>query len=93
MKYLPVYLLMIFALFFTAGCEDLEEVPIYHEPYLNIFANVTADPGLNYVHVFRTTAYGDRTAMRSTVSFTMNSISLLPGINYAMRLLTRRPMP
>lgn len=51
--------LMAAMLFFTA-CEYVEEVVIYHEPYLNIYANVTAaDKDLNYVHVFQTTGYGE----------------------------------
>jgi len=59
MKYLPFYI-MALVLILAAGCEDLEEVTLHHEPYLNIYANVTAaDPALNYVNVFRTTAYGE----------------------------------
>lgn len=51
--------LMAAMLFFSA-CEYVEEVIIYHEPYLNIYANVTAaDKDLNYVHVFNTTGYGE----------------------------------
>lgn len=41
-------------------CSELEEVIIHHEPYLNIFANVSvADPDYNFVHVYRTTGYGE----------------------------------
>lgn len=51
--------LMAAVLFFSA-CEYVEEIIIYHEPYLNIYANVSAaDKDLNYVHVFRTTGYGE----------------------------------
>ncbi|MFO7841497.1 MAG: DUF4249 family protein [Fidelibacterota bacterium] len=54
------FCMMITVLVLFTGCEELEEVQIRHDPYLNIYANVTAaDPDLNYVHVFRTTAYGE----------------------------------
>jgi hypothetical protein len=42
------------------ACSDYEEVIIHHEPYLNIFANVTAaDKSFNFVNVYRTTAFGE----------------------------------
>jgi hypothetical protein len=51
---LPALMLFFFS------CDYVEEVIIYHEPHLNIYANITAaDKSLNYVHVFRTTAYGE----------------------------------
>ncbi len=53
-------ILMMLLLLAMSGCDTLEEVRIYHEPYLNIFANVTvADPELNYVYVYRTTGFGE----------------------------------
>jgi hypothetical protein len=43
-----------------SACSDYEEVIIHHEPYLNIFANVTAaDKSFNFVNVYRTTAFGE----------------------------------
>ncbi|MDD3965458.1 MAG: hypothetical protein WC372_01665 [Candidatus Neomarinimicrobiota bacterium] len=51
---------LLLSLLFISACDYVEEVIIYHEPYLNIYANVTAaDKALNYVHVFRTTGYGE----------------------------------
>ena len=42
------------------ACSDLEEVIIYHEPVLNIYANISvADPAMNFVHVYRTTGFGE----------------------------------
>ncbi|GEM_PF-975539 len=42
------------------SCSDLEEVVIYHEPVLNIYANISAaNPAMNFVHVYRTTGFGE----------------------------------
>lgn len=43
-----------------SACSDWEEVVIHHEPYLNIFGNITAaEKTFNFVHVYRTTAFGE----------------------------------
>ena len=48
---------LIFSIF---SCSEYEQVTIYHEPYLNIFANVTSGgPDSNFVYVLRTTGYGE----------------------------------
>ncbi|MFA6617767.1 MAG: hypothetical protein WCT23_01705 [Candidatus Neomarinimicrobiota bacterium] len=48
---------LIFGLF---SCSDYEEVTIYHTPFLNIFANISAGGAdSNFVHVYRTTGYGE----------------------------------
>ena len=47
-------------LLFLLGCDYVEDVIIHHEPHLNIYANVSADEyERNFVHVFRTTGYGE----------------------------------
>ncbi len=59
MKYIQNITLTLIMIFMVA-CDVLEEVHIYHEPYLNIYANVSAaDPDLNYVCVYHTTGYGE----------------------------------
>jgi hypothetical protein len=58
-KTLYILLTIMLVLGFVA-CSDYEEVIIHHEPYLNIFANVTAaDKSFNFVNVYRTTAFGE----------------------------------
>lgn len=55
-----IKILFFLSLLALAACDYVEDVIIYHEPYLNIYANVTAaDKSLNYVHIFRTTGYGE----------------------------------
>lgn len=49
--------ILVFGLF---SCSDYEEVTIYHTPFLNIFANISAGGvDSNFVHVYRTTGYGE----------------------------------
>jgi len=58
-KYTHIVLAILFILSMFA-CSDLEEVVIYHEPVLNIYANISvADPAMNFVHVYRTTGFGE----------------------------------
>lgn len=57
LHYIIPIILIIFSFF---SCTDFEEVLIHHDPYLNIYANISsASPELNFVHVFRTTGYGE----------------------------------
>ncbi|MBW6458098.1 MAG: hypothetical protein K0B52_02945 [FCB group bacterium] len=52
------FILTLLLLF--AGCDYVEEVIIHHEPHLNIYANVSAaEYERNFVHVFRTTGFGE----------------------------------
>ena len=52
-------LFVILLILGISACSDWEEVTIHHEPYLNIFANLTAaDKSFNFVHVYKTTAFG-----------------------------------
>ncbi len=58
-KYSYIIFIILFILGMSA-CSEYEEVVIYHEPYLNIYANVSsADIHKNYVNVYRTTAFGE----------------------------------
>jgi hypothetical protein len=58
-KYTHIVLAVLFILSMFA-CSDPEEVVIYHEPVLNIYANISvADPAMNFVHVYRTTGFGE----------------------------------
>ena len=58
-KYTHIVLAVLFVLGMFA-CSDLEEVIIYHEPVLNIYANISvADHAMNFVHVYRTTGFGE----------------------------------
>ena len=53
-------LFIILLILGMSACSDWEEVTIHHEPYLNIFANLTAaDKSFNFVHVYKTTAFGE----------------------------------
>lgn len=56
-----IYILSIVILGFGIySCSDYEEVTIYHTPFLNIFANISAGGSdSNFVHVYRTTGYGE----------------------------------
>ncbi|MCK4813683.1 MAG: hypothetical protein KAT14_07080 [Candidatus Marinimicrobia bacterium] len=60
MKYIQNITLIMIMIFMIACDVPIEEVYIYHEPYLNIYANVSAaDSDLNYVCVYHTTGYGE----------------------------------
>ncbi len=60
MKKYTHIILAILLILSAVACSDLEEVIIYHEPVLNIYANVSvADPAMNFVHVYRTTGFGE----------------------------------
>lgn len=60
MKKLLFIILSIGMIISMITCSELEEVIIHHDPYLNIFANVSvADHDLNFVRVYRTTGYGE----------------------------------
>ncbi|MCF7832355.1 MAG: DUF4249 domain-containing protein [Candidatus Marinimicrobia bacterium] len=61
MKKYKQYILALLFILSMVACSDLEEVIIYHEPVLNIYANVSvADPAMNFVHVYRTTGFGEQ---------------------------------
>ncbi|MEA2077962.1 MAG: hypothetical protein U9O95_08095 [Candidatus Marinimicrobia bacterium] len=58
-KFQNIILAILFILTMVA-CSDWERVVIHHDPYLNIYANISvADPDLNFAHVYRTTGYGE----------------------------------
>ena len=60
MKKYTHIILVLLLVFSMIACSDLEEVVIYHEPVLNIYANISvADPAMNFVHVYRTTGFGE----------------------------------
>jgi len=53
-------ILAVLLIISMVACSDLEEVVIYHEPVLNIYANISvADHAMNFVHVYRTTGFGE----------------------------------